>query len=509
MSVTPGPLTLFSQWKAARENLELAISSFNDATRALGSIDATQDSALKTIEAELPLLKRETRSLVGSIITLRRMRNSATGVWINRFPREILVMIFDFALKGATLVHDSSMTPQAPASCTFSKVLASVCWHWRCVSISTPSLWSQIDLNPKQGRMNYQKIWLERSAGCTLDLYLCKHKRSFSGLDTLALYLYRPHYGRIRSLTLDVGQTFGQNILADACSSCRAPPLDFRFLHLFSNHFPALSMPDSKKFYGRRLDLFLERLSSLRLSYVTLGTWTSTAFSNLLNLSLEGFVPGEVPSYHDLMQILRSSPNLHSLKLWISRMPPPSPTSVAPIVLENLAMMSLVGVPDYFVHWLVKHIVPHPDGLAIEIQAHGSERVEGDIGLDLPFCAPKRVKALCLKRPRERRLDIDKLLAYLPGLEIFGLDGAQIDEFVSSAGVEPRISKLRILELVSSPVVDLCALQTVLARHSVGELWVWNCEGVPSAEVLQKEMPGIVIKGKPGGFMRHAESFRR
>jgi hypothetical protein len=508
MSTTSGPITLFSQWANARKNLAIALSEFHDASKGLGALGSqlsgTQKFMLQSLKGDLPALETERGSLSESMATLKRLCNSGTDVWVNRLPREILAAIFTMAVDDSRAPYIGTLS--RPRNLVdFSTLLASVCSHWRQVSVATPALWAHIDFN-RRG-LDYQALWLERAAKYPLRLRFQPMTEGESDLSSAVLPFLRPYYRQINSLLLDVGLPLGRQILYDACVSSNNSQSKCRSLTLFSKYGFHPCFLGAGQISDDQINGFLGPVCSICLSCTDLGNWTSTAFHNLVDLSLHHIEPYALPTYDQLVHILRSSPNLFSLKLSDLTMPPVPRGETTPIILEKLALVSLLFIPNHFVSWFLKLLVPRQEGLTLALSS-GEIPGRGDMGWDLPLLYPSRVKALCLNSSSIGRLDLSKLLAYLPRLENLALLNTFVEDFGSAlCGGESQFRILRTLDLVECPIIDPSAFEAMLAQHSVSQLWLSECRGAPSAEELRTRNPGLVVNEGLRDLMENPEPF--
>ncbi|KAG8742675.1 hypothetical protein FRC10_001031 [Ceratobasidium sp. 414] len=149
MSAAADPTTLYSQWCSTRKDLSLAISAFKRASEALSSLDrrlsALHEFIPLGVEEELPRLHSEGDQLYLAIADLKKLRNnSVTLAPINHLPAEILASVFTFAVDDSESLYPRP--ENAPQRVDFTTVLASVSYYWRQVALSTPALWSYINL---------------------------------------------------------------------------------------------------------------------------------------------------------------------------------------------------------------------------------------------------------------------------------------------------------------------------------------------------------------------------
>ncbi|QRW06867.1 hypothetical protein RhiLY_05866 [Ceratobasidium sp. AG-Ba] len=122
MSTTSGVTTLCSQWTSAWEDLIHSLANFNDASKALLSVDRRliqlHDSALGTVMAELPNLQSESHKIIQSVTSMKRLRNASVSLGpVNRLPIEILKSIFTNAVYDSKIPrprHKTTSTQKEP-----------------------------------------------------------------------------------------------------------------------------------------------------------------------------------------------------------------------------------------------------------------------------------------------------------------------------------------------------------------------------------------------------------
>ncbi|KAG8722619.1 hypothetical protein FRC08_017452 [Ceratobasidium sp. 394] len=354
MSASTDPTTLYSEWCSTRTAFSLALSAFNRASRADRRLCTLHESILLSVEQELLGLYSEGDQFFRAVAHLKKLRNhSVTLVPINYLPAEILAPIFIIA------VHDSKVLrpkPNASKRIDFTTVLASVSHYWRQIALSTPELWSYIDLAPRGNQLEYQTLWLERSRNQPLHIRYCTLSGPVSGSVDRMKALIQPHLHRCGSWCLAVETRFGQEILRTAIIP-HAPPPTLQSLTLFASHYQSFldtNVPPQHDF-----EKFLQSVRILRLHSTALGTWVPTAFRNLLELTLDAMSFSEAPTAYELVEILRVCTGLRTLRLSsLPIMPPPFDPNPKKIYLEELETLSLRRLPRGFRPWLLSLLVP-------------------------------------------------------------------------------------------------------------------------------------------------------
>lgn len=107
---------------------------------------------------------------------------------IRRLPAEVLSIVFMFCLPA-----DWTMINCSPQDTPM--LLSQICGHWRAVAVSTPGLWSSINLeswpdNPTS-KLPLLKVWLKRSGESALSIRLRNEQPS-------VIQFFLPHSCRLR-----------------------------------------------------------------------------------------------------------------------------------------------------------------------------------------------------------------------------------------------------------------------------------------------------------------------
>ncbi|KAH7885048.1 hypothetical protein F5I97DRAFT_1928465 [Phlebopus sp. FC_14] len=232
----------------------------------------------------------------------------------------------------ATLTDASDSCPP------FQVVVSHVCRHWRNVALSTPSLWTQINVLCIE-RPPFERVstLLERSKSLPLDIRIDweppddafptddEPPRSFSEDDLKALLaLLIPHVPRWGSIWVDVASYDHMFTFLSAVSDPSvpaAPRLEALQLyhHEDSEEFVAFPRPSMSKHFV----LFggsAPRLKSIALWGVHVDwnqSWI-TSGSHLLDLELAYHTEDVRPLWTAFNKILRGAPNLETLSLCLS-----------------------------------------------------------------------------------------------------------------------------------------------------------------------------------------------
>ncbi|KAG8734709.1 hypothetical protein FRC10_011523, partial [Ceratobasidium sp. 414] len=455
--------------------LSLALDSFSNAAKTLAAfgrqLSRTNESILTSLEKELPMLHLEVLKLYEAITDLKKLRNTSTMlVPINRLPTEVLAYTFDGAVSESNLPQARWSKAQKPAE--VAVLLASVSSHWRQVALATPALWSYIDLDPR-GQLEYQRLWLERSASHPLHIRFCKASPSYHSLaqERAVADLIQPHLPRCQSLCLSLSERLAQLVLPQACGSCNRTSKNLHSLTLFSDDDYHGIRSYTANVTEHELEQFLRPVRAIHLHNTQIGNWSSAAFHGLTELTLDDIFAPMLPTPQQLVNILRASPELRSLRLSSLAMPPTPSYEVGIVNLEKLEVLSLKNLPTPFTLWLLGRLVPRSEGLALRIDKALDDISEATIGLGLPFPTPDRIKVLYLCDHTQSILDLSRLLDFLPNLEALALRLITIErcKFAFSEGSAQR-SRLHTLDLADCPITPKWDFVDLLQQHPVAQL---------------------------------------
>jgi hypothetical protein len=247
-----------------------------------------------------------------------------------------------------------------PPWLSFQILVSHVCRHWRNVALSTPTLWTTIEVGP-EARPPYQAVqmWLEQSKGLPIDIYVNYEPHDHecdveppSDADINFLFsLLVPHIHRWRTMKISVAEYYPIYVFLDIVSDpsiLAAPRLTT--LELYhreeSDEFDSFGMSKHLTLFGGSAPL-LTRLVLWGVPVDWNQPWIASA-SNLTDLEL-AFHPEDVrPSWAQFTSILRGASALEKLSLrmsgpsgnppeWHIEPTPESPTDLnAPVQLPQV-----------------------------------------------------------------------------------------------------------------------------------------------------------------------------
>ncbi|KAJ7494815.1 hypothetical protein B0H11DRAFT_1802355 [Mycena galericulata] len=366
---------------------------------------APTKSVRSAIDGELELLYER-------IASLKVERNTLAP--IARLPNELLAYIFGICAKGAS-------TSGAPMH--WVKVVF-VCQHWNEVAFSSRAIWAYIHFiwHPSERRLLVQ---LMRSGAVPVSVHVgFLHSHSF--------FADRMVESSHRISVLDVGGDISDVVDLMRRMSHHEFPL-LHSLSLRPRNDELQEDPDIHPVLpSELLDGGMPRLSNLALSYID-APWRS--LSSLRSLSLIGdpsSISTNIP-LGDLFVVLKSSPQLHTLKLNIAvhpDRPDEEYETVALPFLEHIFIRELLDVCECLITNLVfrptTRVELYPQGIAIGadirdilVPLRKHLRAAGaPIPRMLSICVPRReadhsnfFAAVYPHSPRPTRFDDDVLFA--------------------------------------------------------------------------------------------------
>jgi len=188
-----------------------------------------------------------------------------------------------------------------------SITMTHVCQSWRNVLLSTPSLWTQIDLSARKAKQ--AKGFLGRSGNQLLDIY-----QSFNARRGMEPFLSTtlPNIHRLRWLKIETFSADLEHVLARFTES--APELKY----LYFRNNPSRTRRDMELrntiFEGR-----LPKLTSLSLFYFR----TDFCDFNFLSLTRLEFTAGTITSVQDLKSFFERCPSLELVYICLNYLPKP------------------------------------------------------------------------------------------------------------------------------------------------------------------------------------------
>ncbi|CAE6429145.1 unnamed protein product [Rhizoctonia solani] len=155
-----------------------ACSSARDACISGGWLNSSPD-LLKNLQKRSDNIASHIQKLQGARAVIHAARNSISKITLlNEFPAEILAHIFQLVLPGQSclVLRGSERKMSKIKYPLFPDALAHVCSYWRRIAITTPSLWTHIDialdhsLNP--GLFARAKVYATRAGQLPLEIHI-------------------------------------------------------------------------------------------------------------------------------------------------------------------------------------------------------------------------------------------------------------------------------------------------------------------------------------------------
>lgn len=500
--------TICAQWISARRQLSQALCSYEATCNSLcalglqigAALECVQPDFLLSIEADLPLLPQEAERIIRPLSSLKKLRNcSVKLVPINRLPSELLASIFSIAI--CTSQAERPHKDYARHKKVLLNVISSVSSSWRQVTLATPTLWVDITLDRAES-VNHATLWLERSRVSPIHLRSLDyhHRSSDQGLAELV----GQHSGRFRSLILRVDRALGQQVFYDACVQHTDASVKLELLAVTGEISALEGKPRDMNWPPKdQMDRYLVSVRRLYVKFRSFDDWSSAVFNNLTTLSLCWIEHQVAPTYQELLDMLRASPRLRILELSMFTAAAIPQRHTAPVHLENLQTLWLEGFRFQFVKWLLESIIPQQDGLTLALDDIAYAGYQS-IGFELPFSIPDTVRDLYIRSSHQTSfpIDLSGLLESSKHLETLALQCVELEitELIGHphSGEHPVLAAL---DLKSCYVTNAARFKAMLARHSVRQLRIFDCEGCPVADEIAELLPGIVVNEEPGDFL--------
>ncbi|KAG9037946.1 hypothetical protein FRB95_003339 [Tulasnella sp. JGI-2019a] len=304
------------------------LSGVSQEVNDLASLDISTLTSEQLVEAEVKYLKTYSELANQHVANRRRHFNSLQ--LISRIPDEILLEVI-------------SLTPDRPASKRYFRDLhhlACVSFRWGTLIKNSPSLWAVV-LTGFVAPI--QALALKKSKSCALEVGSKAPEftsGNFDFISRVAVHLYR-----WRSATLNVDRT---DRITPLCSA--AAPL-LKDLSIRVNPQPSDRQYVIMDLFGGKA----ERLRHLTLERCWI-PWDSQLLSGLESLQLIN-VKRDGPSLLQLMEVLRSCPNLTIFRIKQVHVGIVVSQDVAPVELKHLTSCTIVGVDSQMTQTLLARIV--------------------------------------------------------------------------------------------------------------------------------------------------------
>ncbi|CAE6390181.1 unnamed protein product [Rhizoctonia solani] len=329
------PAQLYQRWKKLRDQLLSTIENYVDACSALAAVASpiyrpSIESIFVNIDQELDHLAQAEAKLTSGRRILGMLRNmSSTLCLVNLLPDDILAYIFEVS----TFSYARDTPNERNQYLSFPGVLASVCTRWRHIAVNTCSLWSYLDLvptsNPSHKLYRRAQICLGRVKSAPLCIYIHQQDSSVKREEIMQLTGFlSPLMKQLGSLHLSADChmidlfeeilgcwiEFGHPGSTQSLTLRRPNPI-FLMAHpgLGVQHDLALGQLQTR-YCSKRLTNFLQPLRTLCLHNVCIG-WDSVAHRGLSELHLEAIPEWAGLTICQLIEMLRASPKLGSLRI--------------------------------------------------------------------------------------------------------------------------------------------------------------------------------------------------
>ncbi|KAF8754700.1 hypothetical protein RHS01_05955 [Rhizoctonia solani] len=263
------------------------------------------------ISCELDMVNSYAETIDKAKAKIKRVRNWSSAIAINRLPIEILMQIFEWAVRSEHCANSYRQShspielyPKQP------ELLSHVCSRWRKILLSSPQFWTHIDFN--FWAADYQRLYdraerhLARAGEHPVRVH---HIFSISrGIEVIP----RP----INPFIAAASQAYAIEAEIQSTSNLRPGNCMIRsFMLVFMAVYQESSMRFSCHFDQPAPNIF-SSVTSLWMDGLYL-PWTSSAYRGLVKLVLLRFSTISIPE-SELMTILSGCPGLQKLHLDIN-----------------------------------------------------------------------------------------------------------------------------------------------------------------------------------------------
>ncbi|EUC55434.1 F-box-like domain protein [Rhizoctonia solani AG-3 Rhs1AP] len=415
---------------------------------------------------------------------------------INSLPAEALAHIFQFVLlprsQPCFLERDRySNYPDYPDA------LLRVCSRWRQVALTSPTLWSRIDIvlsNPAgQKMLERAKIFLERAGQSQLDLRIFDQP----------IRSRRPFFSRsndefsneegddfdfeedgLDDLEDDSEGSDDLSVLGHCFKNCLPGALRKLVLRVETDGGINLIIPSSQDSEAVWLPITI-----LHISGRIRPPWESNAFKGLTDLRLSGPGFSSIPE-SQFVNILRSSPKLQILQLYVDiGKSSPLNASVEPIHLDDLEVLDIIE--------------NHREGAEFEMLTRWIALGQKPLCLILwcPLSSESAVNFFRRANVTELRVrlhgssfeSLEKLIDLSPQLRVLAVDGCGSrfnPRGASNTKSSHPVAQIDALHLQYSQI-QIDSLQQIVQSWSIRKLTMWSSHirrgmygGVSHEEIL-------------------------
>ncbi|KAG9091726.1 hypothetical protein FS749_016322 [Ceratobasidium sp. UAMH 11750] len=366
---------VFSSWKAARDQLELAVDSFLGACTTLHQfidqppanckdLGSIEDNVLK-ITSQIGEIASIAAKVSKSATILCKVTNTSTTlVRINVLPLEILSRIFALTVWSSHSISYFADPTKYPLL-----VILAVCTRWRRLALDTRSLWSHVSVGgaplESGGAIKERRrvqMWLERAHGAALHIGFRAPPS-----DPWLVSIVQPHMPRVTSLAFHFtsGESF-QDIM-NTFASCSAGLLTF------------LSVKSILKPYGPWGGGGITQDAGAPHS-----PW-QTKLHGLVHLELIDLPQELCPNLEELVWILSNNPGLQTLRLRIVEVMPSQHDHHPRIHLPKLRMLDIPLWDNLALQQLLSVLMPGERELDARIEMPSSDNHVCDAAIHALF----------------------------------------------------------------------------------------------------------------------------
>ncbi|KAF8606152.1 hypothetical protein BDV93DRAFT_521012 [Ceratobasidium sp. AG-I] len=404
---------------------------------------------------------------------------------IDRLPPEILSRIFvtlvQASLYAASIGDGSYNTIQYSSiaaayadhdkNVNYPVRLTSVCIRWRQVAISTPLLWSFLDLVRSWvglRNLQYLNMCYDRSVDAPLSVRLGKYSTQYcqDGDEERLAPLLSSYAPRLYSLAIAYSSP-GVAKKALSFLVARGTAGRLRKLALRAYLEDNLILADDP-LPQDALDELLEPLHSLHLDCVAFN-WDITRCRNLVELQLVRLLNVTTPSSSQLVSFLNANPTIRKLKISCLSLSTYDP-GLPPIKLPELQNMEL-DISLQFTEWFFTLLTPGTRDITLLIYCYAPGSATAQV-VDTFRQFFQRSRIVTLRMHGGCLIPFSSIAAYLPHLETLGAANVFQGYDLSSVDAQTELlPRLHTVELVYCTIRDVeSSLKAVLSLPSVRQI---------------------------------------
>ncbi|KAG8694893.1 hypothetical protein FRC08_008198 [Ceratobasidium sp. 394] len=380
------PLSLCKALHNSSQRLDEAIQSYLEHAQALetavgGNTSGrhTLDKLFAKVRAEQVSAPSKSNMLKTAVAVLNRVHNQSIAfVPIRSLPDDVLIHIFALA---CTRCRFFPTTERPISKCRITKTMLAVthvCTDWRRLAISTPTLWTHVDImdNGPRSRPGYEKMWLERVGSAPLSVRVAVQHDACGDCAEGALNQLVPHFGAIRSLGLHADSRHALQAALTYWMSNGTPGSVQELLLAGRAKLPGQRTVNSATFEDHFplglavLNSFLAPIQILHLQYVSVSL-AGAICRGLTHIEPSDLTPSKTRSSTFTLPLLPTiSPKLRILKLEKLRIDSTQNFRLfGAIELNALERLELVGLPPDPCFTLLSVLHPGPGELTLRLSA--------------------------------------------------------------------------------------------------------------------------------------------